>query len=144
MGMGSWEMNIFRWEQLCRKAFFNLWVKDKFTFYDMVVGYLLCWRWYKDPKENPIYFSFDIWDRVSYLRLVSNLLCSWGWLWTSEPPVFTSQVLGLQMCITMPSLCNTVDRTQSFVHSRQALYQPSSILISTEGDLNQNCFFLYI
>lgn len=39
----------------------------------------------------------------------------------SDPPTFTSQVIGSQACTTTPNSCSVGDPTQSFNHSRQAL-----------------------
>lgn len=37
--------------------------------------------------------------RNTSLRLALNLLCSQGWLWTGQPPVLPSQMLGLHLYI---------------------------------------------
>lgn len=40
---------------------------------------------------------------------------------------FSSQVLGLEVCTTMPGLRGALDLTQGFMHARQAPYQLSCI-----------------
>lgn len=69
-----------------------------------------------------IFKLFHLRHGLLYLSLALNLLYSWRWLWTSDPPSKTPQVLGILM------LCGTRDQTHSFVHARQKLYQLSCIL----------------
>lgn len=40
---------------------------------------------------------------ICYCWLALNVLCSWGWPWASDHPASTSQVLELQVSITVPS-----------------------------------------
>lgn len=63
---------------------------------------------------------------LTYLRLASNLLCSRGWPWTSDPPSSASWVLWLQACATTPRhyciLCKTLaglERLMSTCYSCQ-------------------------
>jgi hypothetical protein len=70
------------------------------------------------------------WGGVS-ARLVSNSLCSRGWPWTSNPPASTAQVLGFQVCITMPStnswLLKTSTNSLSGILGMLCLLRPGSI-----------------
>lgn len=50
-------------------------------------------------------------DRVSCTSAWPQIPCSRNWLWTSNPSVWTSKVLKLQMCTTAPSLLSAVDGT---------------------------------
>lgn len=50
--------------------------------------------------------------------------CKWPWSWMSSGPLaLTSQVLGLQICVTTPALCDHRDQNQDIMHSGQAFYQ---------------------
>jgi hypothetical protein len=58
------------------------------------------------------------------LRLAWNWLCSLGWPWMCDPPASASQMLGLQLCVTMPGFL-----IHSIWHQvwRWAMYPETSI-----------------
>ena len=62
-----------------------------------------------------------------YTMLVFSSLCSQRWPWIFDSLASPSQILGLQVCDIMPSVCGTEAPTQSFVHSKQVLYQLSRL-----------------
>lgn len=53
---------------------------------------------------------------ASQLRLTSlcNSLCNW-WLWASNLPTFVSQILGLQVCITVTPAYKTKQNCRSHI-----------------------------
>lgn len=57
--------------------------------------------------QIPSTLLFAAFWRQNYidLRLASNLLCAWGWLWTPDPdpPASAPPVLELRVCTTLPS-----------------------------------------
>lgn len=57
----------------------------------------------KKPVTTLLLFYICFLQGLMYLNLASNSLCSGGWLWTPDPPVSISQVLGLQTCVVTPS-----------------------------------------
>lgn len=70
------------------------------------------WFW----SDETIYISGRL-DQQDLMepRLASNSLCSQGQPWTSHPPPSNSQVLGLQACSTMPSICDIGTAPYSWV-----------------------------
>lgn len=42
------------------------------------------------------------------VRLVWNSVCSWDWLWLTDPPAFTTYMLGLQTCVSLSSFSLSV------------------------------------
>lgn len=54
-------------------------------------------------------------------------------------PTFTSRVLWLQACVTMPDLC-AGDQIQALRHAQQALCQPSSLF--NDINLSHHCIRL--
>lgn len=65
----------------------------------------------------------------SFLKILCITVCSLKhhnsqeWLWTSDPSVFTSWVLGLQSWTT--HLSSTVGQSWGWIHAKPALYQQS-------------------
>lgn len=57
-----------------------------------------------------------------YPRLALNLLSSHRWLWTPITSFSPSWILGWQACTNTLHLNGAWDRTQDFVHVKQALY----------------------
>lgn len=71
----------------------------------------VCWKQIRDTL-NPIYFTFEKWSHVTQADL--KLYVNGGRPSTSNPPAYASQILGLWVWATTPSL-------YSFLYARQAL-----------------------
>lgn len=64
---------------------------------------------------------------LMYSSLALNSSPEWPWI--SVPPECAAQVLELQVCTTLPSLCNAETESQGFLHAklvRYGLHKPST------------------
>lgn len=55
----------------------------------------ICWWWFVCTLYNV--------QSLIHCRLASNSLCSWGWFWTPDLPISTSQVQGSQVWASRPT-----------------------------------------
>lgn len=73
------------------------------------------------------------------VRLVWNSLCSWDWLWLTNPPAFTTYMLGLQTCVSLSSFSLSVLWVLPVTH-----VIVDSLTATTVADflkLRQYCFY---
>lgn len=83
--------------------------------------------------------QYIFWGRVSllYPKITSDLLCSGGWLQSSNPPDSTSWMMALQAYTITTHLCSAKESNGSFVHARETLY-----LLNYTGWPNNQVFTL--
>jgi hypothetical protein len=66
-----------------------------------MISEICLWAWNWIVMLVTIYWEFFFFFLFSFLR--QGPLCSPDWPWTYNPPAFTSWMLGLLVCVTMPS-----------------------------------------
>lgn len=77
-------------------------------------------------------------DRISFSRLILNILCGKCWLWLSALSAFATWVL------STPSLWSIEDRIQGFMYSRQVLCQLSNLFSPYLYPLSRFCFVIFL